>query len=244
MTGQDALAPTQERVMPELTLHDFEEQAASILAASKALRGDGLVMMAKKDDEDDDQDQDDQDPPGDEDEDQDDPDGDEDDQEDEDDSAPATRDDGEPFTRADLKALQESLKNARRAERAAKRAARGKGKAGTDDAEKAAEAKYKPIVVNAAARAAFASAGLVTEKGKEAASLKRVMKMLDMDDIELTEDGEVEGLEEQIDQIKSEMPHLFARKGGRRVEGSDRGGSRGKGEDFADKLVDQLSGGR
>lgn len=230
--------------MPELTLHDFEEQAASILAASKALRGDGLVMMAKKDDEDDDQDQDDQDPPGDEDEDQDDPDGDEDDQEDEDDSAPATRDDGEPFTRADLKALQESLKNARRAERAAKRAARGKGKAGTDDAEKAAEAKYKPIVVNAAARAAFASAGLVTEKGKEAASLKRVMKMLDMDDIELTEDGEVEGLEEQIDQIKSEMPHLFARKGGRRVEGSDRGGSRGKGEDFADKLVDQLSGGR
>lgn len=246
LTGRDVPALTQERVMPELSLTDFEEQAAAILAASKALRGDGLVMMAKKDDQDDDEDQsDDQDDAddsddSDSDEDQEDQDSDD----DEDDEAPAVREDGKPFTKKDLVALQDSLKNARRAERAAKRAARGKGRAGTDDAEKAAEAKYKPIVVGAAARAAFATAGLVSEKGKEAVALKRVMKMLDMDDIELTEDGEVEGLEEQIEQIKSEMPHLFARKGGRRVEGSDRGGSRGgKGDDFADKLVQQLQGG-
>lgn len=66
--------------------------------------------------------------------------------------------------------------------------------------EKAAEV-WKPIVVNSAARAAFAEAG--------ATVTPRLLKMLDLSDLEVNPDGSVEGLDDQIADIKEDFPQLF-----------------------------------
>lgn len=226
--------------MPELTLHDdFMEQAASILAASRARYGDA-TMMADPDDEDDDEDEGQQidSGSGSDDENDDDQDDDENDEE----SKPATKEDGSPVTVKDWNALQESLKASRKAERAAKRAARGKGTTDTAEADKQAEAKYKPILVKQAARGALIEAGLIVAKGKEQTAIGKALKLIDMDEVELDEDGEVEGLDEQIQELKESFPELFVKKGGRRIAGEERGRAPGSAKSSADALAGILSG--
>lgn len=161
------------------------------------------------------------------------------------DPEPFVKDDGKPFTKADHDALQTALAAARKEARTAKRAAKGKPadtEKAANEAEQAAAAKYKPIVVKTAARGALAEAGLILPKGKEQAALGKALKLLDMDEIDLSDDGEVEGLEEQIDELKGLYPELFAKKGTRRVDGADRGTPPGKGQSSADALAGMLTG--
>jgi hypothetical protein len=77
-----------------------------------------------------------------------------------------------------------------------------------EDAVAAAESRFKPMVVNEAARAALFAAGLSPDTGT--ATLKKLLKMIDMADVDVDEDG-VSGLEDQIDQIKDAIPALFAK---------------------------------
>lgn len=155
--------------------------------------------------------------------------------EDEGSDVPALRADGKPFTQADLRRMQDSLKKARKS---ARELAAGKSGDGTADEKKTsdpdaeatalakAEAKYKPVVVRQAAKAAFTEAGLILPKGRSSEALSRALKLLDMAELDLTDDGEVEGLEDQIEDLKAEYPMLFAstRRPGR-IDGADRDGA-------------------
>lgn len=161
-----------------------------------------------------------------------------------------TEDTGEwtPPGKRDWDNLHLALKKARQDARAAKRQA----KAETDpdapkpeDIERAAiekaDAKYKPVLVRQAARAAFAEAGLLAPKGKTDAALSRVMRLLDHDDLDVDENGDISGLDDQISEIKAEFPELFVRKGGQRVDGADRTSAPEK-KSSADVLASFLSG--
>ncbi|MDQ3760983.1 MAG: hypothetical protein M3460_04590 [Actinomycetota bacterium] len=147
-----------------------------------------------------------------------------------------------PPSRADWDALQESLKKARRDARAARKAANGNGTAPGDkdgdtapDVEKVkadalaeADGKWKPLVVRAAARSAFIEAGLVLPKKNPDGAMARVLKLLDVEDLTIEDDGTLDGLTEQVEDIKADFPELFTAAGrnGRagRVDGADRSG--------------------
>jgi hypothetical protein len=49
----------------------------------------------------------------------------------------------------------------------------------------------------------------------------KLLKLIDTDDIEVDEDGEVDGLTEQIDELKKDFPELFAKKR-RGIDGADK----------------------
>lgn len=68
-----------------------------------------------------------------------------------------------------------------------------------------AEMKYKLPLARAAAEAALARAGW---SGKD---LSKVMKLIDIDDIDLDDDGNVIGIEEQVEDLKEEFPEWFRR---------------------------------
>lgn len=78
-----------------------------------------------------------------------------------------------------------------------------------------AESKYKPQLISLAGRNALLSAGVPAEK------VKRALRLIDMDDVEIDEDGDVVGIEDAIDELKDEWPELFAAKAG-----SDEGGEK------------------
>lgn len=84
-------------------------------------------------------------------------------------------------------------------------------------------AKYKPISVKAA----------LLEAGVKGGRIKGALKLVDMDQIEVDADGEVTGIDDQIDLLKEDWPELFAdpdaeKKTTRRTAGS-------KAADGADK---------
>ena len=68
-----------------------------------------------------------------------------------------------------------------------------------------AEMKYKLPLARAAAEAALARAGW---SGKD---LSKVMKLIDIDDVDLDDDGNVIGVEEQVEDLKEEFPEWFRR---------------------------------
>jgi hypothetical protein len=132
--------------------------------------------------------------------------------------AAKARDDAKKALR-DLRAEVADLKRAGEDETA--RATREAAEA----AAAAAEKKYKPIVIKTTARAELVAAGV--KSGKEA----RLIKLLDLDDIDIDDDGEVTGLTEQVDALKEEWPELFAqpeekpreqRRGSRAADGADK----------------------
>lgn len=83
---------------------------------------------------------------------------------------------------------------------------------GDDDAAKAeaakveAEARYKPVAVRSAAKAAFLEAGLNDASPER---IKRLLRMVDLDEVDVDTDGDVTGLDEQIDSVKDDYPELF-----------------------------------
>ncbi|MER7814539.1 hypothetical protein [Streptomyces sp. NPDC096153] len=82
------------------------------------------------------------------------------------------------------------------------------------EAEEKAEAKYKPIAVKKAMRAGLIEAGATAaidpkDKDKVNARIARLMKLVDMDDLSVDDDGEVLGVEEQVDSLRADYPELF-----------------------------------
>lgn len=189
-----------------------------------------LQQSAKAADEDEDEDEDEDDEDGDDDLDADDDDSDEDDDD----------DDDEPLGPKGLKALKaERAKNAALTKKL--KAARKGGKAAADDdgdeddpkvaaarlaGTKTGDAKVRRM----AARLALSKAGLI-----DGVSDARAIRMLDgLDDLEVDDDGDVEGLEDLIEEFKDDNPALFA-KVPRRSPASRDGGRSRSGEDTSEK---------
>lgn len=159
---------------------------------------------------------------------------------------PAVKEDGSHYTDADIKALREALSKARKEARATKRkdtAEDGEGQKSPEDLEKEVtsriEAKYKPVVIKTAARAAFAEAGMKAER------MDRAFRLLDLDDLDVKEDGSVDGLDDQIAELKEDFPEFFPRRRTQSIDGGDKSddGVR-KTKTSADKLASLLNGGR
>ena len=64
------------------------------------------------------------------------------------------------------------------------------------------EDKFRPLLAKSAARAALAAGGATGD-------LKKMVKLLDLGELDISADGEVEGLDEQIDELKKDFPSLF-----------------------------------
>lgn len=136
----------------------------------------------------------------------------------EEDPGPAIRDDGKPFTAKDHTALNEALKKARKEARdsAAELTRLKEATGGKDvsealkDADTRAHAKFKPLMVKAAARAAFVEAGLTLPAGRIDEVFARAVKLLDLEALTITDDGLVEGLGQQIEGIRADFPDLFS----------------------------------
>lgn len=75
-----------------------------------------------------------------------------------------------------------------------------------DRAEARAEARYKVPAVKAEAKSRLAQEGWTGE------NYNLALRLLDLDQIELDDDGEFDGLDDQIEQIKDEFPQLFKAK--------------------------------
>jgi hypothetical protein len=69
----------------------------------------------------------------------------------------------------------------------------------------AATAKYKPALVKAGATAALLAAS--PKKGRE--GIPRLLRLMDLDAIDLTEDNDLEGVEEEVVRLQEEYPELF-----------------------------------
>lgn len=108
-------------------------------------------------------------------------------------------------------ALQKANKDARRHRLAAREATSKKATDGDDldakiaaaraEATDLADTAWGKRLVKVEAKAALAQAGAI--------NAQRATGLLDLDDIELTDDGEVLGLEQAIKDLRKEMPALF-----------------------------------
>jgi hypothetical protein len=165
----------------------------------------------------------------------------------------AVKEDGSPYTAADIEALNKALTAARKEARTARRAKPEDGDAPNPDdvarqATEAATGKWKPLVVKAHARTAFAEAGLAVPAGAEGeAAIVRALRLLDLDDLDVADDGHVEGLKEQIEDIRREMPQLFtnARQRPGRVDAADKSTqASAKPKTSAEMIAAALLGGR
>lgn len=72
------------------------------------------------------------------------------------------------------------------------------------EAREESETRWKPRIVNQAARAALAEAGVV-------GGPDRVLKLIDLDALSVDDDGDVVGLVTEVDRLKADYPEFFTR---------------------------------
>lgn len=111
--------------------------------------------------------------------------------------------------------LPENIKTILNKNRAAMRAAEARAVAAekalaskeTPEGEEAppVDDKFKKLFVNTAAKSALAEAGLTT-------GTDRFLKLIDFDNVEVDEDGNISGLDDQIAELKDEFKELLAPK--------------------------------
>lgn len=84
-----------------------------------------------------------------------------------------------------------------------------------------------PAIVRTQSKSVLADLGMVFDKDttKAKAQLSRVLKLADTDDLDLGDDGEVEGLEHALRAVKRDFPQLFR---GSRVRSAGNAGGGGK----------------
>lgn len=164
---------------------------------------------------------------------------------------PAVREDGKPFTAKDHTALSEALKKARKDARDASaelakvmEAAGGKDVSeALADADTRAMAKFKPLMVKAAARSAFTEAGLSLPANRADEVFARAVKLLDADALTITDDGLVEGLAEQVEAIRADFPDLFSTsRRAPRIQAADRKTEPAAPKSAAERLAAGLMG--
>jgi hypothetical protein len=132
-----------------------------------------------------------------------------------------------PPTESEWKAQQEKTKRANAQAAAHRREADElKRKSETDDEAKVRETReavtaeveklWRPRYVNQAARTALTEAGVI-------GPVDKVLKLIDVEQVEIDDDGTIEGLDVQVRDIKRDYPALFGKRSSARVDGSDRG---------------------
>jgi minor structural protein GP20 len=133
---------------------------------------------------------------------------DDDDQED-DDQEEEEDEEYKPPTAAEWKSTQAALKKANTEAKRFRTELRNARKKATDadaDPDRAAakvEERWKPRVVRSEARAALAAAGA------KPSALGRLARTIDLDEVEIDDDGEVTGLDDLIEELKEDLPELF-----------------------------------
>lgn len=162
---------------------------------------------------------------------------------DDDDGDEKLRDEGKRALEAERQKVKDLRKQLREAKKGAPTDAPKDGKPTPEierarlDGESAAVATWKPLVVNTAAAGKLAQAGLV-------GSPDRLVKMLDLDEIDVDPtDGSIDGLDEQISDLKKDYPMLFRRTTGRRIDSADRGERNRKPMDATERQAEQLRSG-
>jgi len=85
----------------------------------------------------------------------------------------------------------------------AKKATAGDPDEDRERAEERVAAQWKPRLVKSAARAALA------EAGAKKTAIARLSRSIDLDSVEVDDDGEIEGLDDQIEELKDDLPELF-----------------------------------
>jgi hypothetical protein len=73
-------------------------------------------------------------------------------------------------------------------------------------AEESAAARYKPVAVRAAAKAALLEANFQNPTEER---VKKLIRRLDLEEIDVDDDGDITGLQDQIDQLVDDFPELF-----------------------------------
>lgn len=110
------------------------------------------------------------------------------------------------------------------------------------------EGTYKPALIRAAAEAAFISAGvsLPQEKDQRKAKIRALLRNVDQDELTIGDDGELEGLEDQIETLKVIMPEVFraVRAKAPRIDGADKGTGREKPKSPTEQIADMIFGAR
>lgn len=153
---------------------------------------------------------------------------------------PPTKDEHERMQRALAKANAEAKTHRETARALQAKSEDADGKAAREAAE-AAEKRYKPVAVRSAAKAAFLEAGL---QGATPERVAKLVRMLDLDALEIDSDGEVTGLEDQVKSVKTDYPELFTPTDRRppRINGGDRPPSNGKVLTTGEKIAAQVLG--
>lgn len=163
---------------------------------------------------------------------------------------PLLKDDGSPYTRADIDGLRDALRKARKDARRKPVGPADGAPADVPDVDAVraeVSGQWKARVVKAEARTAFVAAGLSIPEGDNGATIARVMRMLDLDDLDVTDDGDIEGLTDQVADIKRDFPALFAAPGKPRpgrVDAAERPGAVTAPKSSAEALMAQLLSGR
>lgn len=159
-----------------------------------------------------------------------------------DDWKPPTKDDVERMQRALAKANAEAKDWRTKHKTLADQHSTDADKAAREQAE-AAERKYKPLAVRAAAKAAFLEAGL---QGGSPERVTKLVRMLDLDSITIDDDGDVRGLDEQVKAVKADYPELFTTQEKRppRVSAGDKPPTNGRVLTTGEKIAAQVLGGR
>ncbi|SNQ45547.1 conserved hypothetical protein [Frankia canadensis] len=116
-------------------------------------------------------------------------------------------------------------------------------------ATQTADARYKPLVVRSEASAAFIGAKAeVFDKDGEAdpKKLARLLRLVNLAEVEVTDDGTITGLADQVASIKTDYPELFAGPKSPprpKADGSDRKPESTRPKTSAAALAAQLGGG-
>lgn len=153
---------------------------------------------------------------------------------------PPTKDEHERMQRALAKANAEAKTHREAARALQAKSEDADGKAAREAAD-AAEKRFKPVAVRSAAKAAFLEAGL---QGSTPERIARVIRMLDLDALDVDEDGDVTGLTEQVAAIRKDYPELFTptEKRPPRLNTGDRPPSNGKALTTGEKIAAQVLG--
>jgi len=100
--------------------------------------------------------------------------------------------------------LKKNRKLVRDAENRAKAAEKAlAAKEGTT--EEVSDSKFRDLYVTRSAKAALTEAGLTS-------GTERFLKMIDLAEVDVDEDGELSGLDTQIEALKADYPELFGKK--------------------------------
>lgn len=106
-------------------------------------------------------------------------------------------------------------------------------RAAKEEAEKGVTATWKPRLVRMAARTALVEAGLV---GKP----DRLLRLIDADRVDIDDDGEVTGIDDQIRDLKKDYPDMFGKRGASRIDGADRESGHQAGDATSKRLLQTL----